>query len=253
MKQLESKVAIITGGASGIGAATALLFARQGARVVVTDVSPTAAVVAQINGAGGNAIGVDGDITQTAVVQQVVDTAVKQFGGLDILVNNAGLGTAGNIEQMDEALWDKLFAVNIRAPFVLTKHALPHLRKSGDGVVLFTASIAGLIGTPGLFAYGATKAGMIAMAKSLAVDYGRQGVRFNAVAPGATETPMLAASGVPSSVFEATLPLGRLVNPAQIADALLYLASAKATTGQVLAIDSGATAGTFFAGFGEAK
>ncbi|MGY4303369.1 NAD(P)-dependent dehydrogenase (short-subunit alcohol dehydrogenase family) [Bradyrhizobium sp. USDA 4369] len=249
--RLSNKVCIVTGGASGIGAATAILFAREGAQVVVADIAATEAVVAKINDAGGSAIGVEADVSIAAGAERAIDVAVRAYGEVDILVNNAGIGTRGDALSTDEETWDSLFRVNVKSGHLCSRAAMPHLLKRG-GVILFTASIAGLEGVCDLYAYCATKAAVINMARAMALDLARSNIRVNVVCPGATDTPMLRAgfgrNGVLPNQFIDRLPLGALVQPEDIADAFLFLASdsARSITGQVVVVDAGLVAGDFF-------
>lgn len=245
--RLKDKVAIVTGGASGIGAAIAKLFAREGARVVVSDIAPTKPVVDAITAAGGKAISLEGDVSQSATVAKLVDTTVSVFGTLDIFVSNAGISSVPMpIDQTTEEEWDRIVAINLTAGFLCIKHAIPHLRKS-RGVFLLTASIAGLEGVKGLGAYAVTKAAVINMGKTAALDYAAEGVRVNVVCPGATATAMLKASGMPLDLIAQGLPLRKLIQPEEIAEGFCYLASSAAAsiTGHVLTIDAGWTAGDF--------
>lgn len=245
--RLKDKVAIITGSASGIGAATARLFAREGASIVVSDIAPTRPVVDAITAAGGNAIGLEGDVSQSPVVAKLIDTTVSTFGKLDIFVSNAGAHTLPKpIDQTTEDEWDRILAVNLTAGFLCIKHAIPHLRKT-RGVILLTASIAGLEGVKGLGAYAVTKAAVINMGRTAALDYASDGIRVNVMCPGATATPMLKASEIPMDLIAQALPLRKLIPPEEIAEGFCYLASAAASsiTGHVLTIDAGWTAGDF--------
>lgn len=244
--KFENKVVLITGGASGIGAATAKLFARNGAAVVVADIAPTAETVQFILDAGGTAMGVEGDVSISSGAQQLVQQTIDRFGRIDVLINNAGIGTPAKTEDTSEEFWNKCFDVNVKSGFLCTKFALPHLR-AGHGVVLFTSSIAGLEGVTGLMAYCASKAAVINMARSMALEFAPDGVRVNVVCPGATDTPMLRGAAIPLDAFANKLPLKRLVLPEEIAEGFAFLASSAANsiTGQVLTIDGGFTAGDF--------
>lgn len=249
--KLQGKVALVTGAASGIGAATARLFACEGASIVVADRMSTKAIAEAIHAAGGRAIGVEGDVSHADTARKVIDRALATFGRLDILVNNAGVGGPGSIEATTEEDWDRVLAVNVKSGFLCSKYALPHLRDAGGGVILFTASIAGLEGVLNLASYAASKAAIINLARSMALDHAHEGIRVNVVCPGATDTPMLRGglekSGIPIEVFAARLPTRRLVIPEEIAEAFLFLASsaARSITGQTLVIDGGFTAGDF--------
>jgi NAD(P)-dependent dehydrogenase (short-subunit alcohol dehydrogenase family) len=248
--RFNNQVVVITGAASGIGAATAALFAREGASVVVADIASTVSTVQAIKDAGGAAIGIEADIATSAGAQATVRCAIEHFGRLDILINNAGIGTPAMTEATTEEAWDRYFDVNVKSGFLCTKFALPHLREAERPVVLFTSSIAGLEGVTGLMAYCASKAAVINMARSMALEFAGERIRVNVVCPGATETPMLRGAAIPLDVFANQLPLRRLVQPEEIAQGFAYLASSAAgsITGQVLTIDGGFTAGDFKSG-----
>lgn len=246
--RFQNTVALVTGAYSGIGAATAMLFAREGAKVVAADIKEPTDTVQAIKDCGGQAIALQGDLSNSEAVNRIVATAVETFGQLDILINNAGIGgVAPSIEDVSEEDWDRLFAINVKSGFLCTKAALPHLRRATNASILFTASIAGLEGNMGLTPYATTKAAVINMARSLALDHAKDGIRVNVVCPGATDTPMLRAVPIPMEVFASGLPLGKVVTPEEIAEGFAYLASpvARSVTGHVLVIDAGYTAGDF--------
>lgn len=248
--QLAGKVALITGAGSGMGRATAATFAREGAKVVVADLNGAAAeaTVGQIRAAGGEAVAVTCDVTQSEQVAAAVAAAVTRYGGLDVLHANAGIPmTFTPAEQVSEALFDRLFAVNVKGVWLSCQKALPHL-KARQGCILITASTAGLRPRPGLTPYNASKGALITLTKSLAIELAPDKVRVNCICPVATETPMLQdfigrdrdqAAG--REAFAATVPLGRLATPEDIAAAALYLCSdaASLVTGVALEIDGG--------------
>ena len=211
----------------------------------------TETIVDAIRAADGQAIGVEGDLSKPDTARNVMERALATFGRLDILVNNAGVGGPGSIEATSEEDWDRVLAANVKSGFLCSKYALPHLRTAGDGVILFTASIAGLEGVLNLASYAASKAAIINLARSMALDHAREGIRVNVVCPGATDTPMLreglANSGISIEAFASRLPTKRLVTPEEVAEAFLFLASraARSITGQTLVIDGGFTAGDF--------
>lgn len=246
MAQLEGKIALITGGANGIGAATVECFAREGASVALVDLASGEKLAARIRSSGGQAVYIKADVSLESEVSAAVDSTIRAFGRLDILVNNAGVAYSGDIENTSIADWDKIIAVNLRGGFLFSKYAIPYLKKSNSASILFTGSIAGLEGVSRLTAYCASKAALINMARNLALDYARSGIRVNVVCPGATATAMLSATNIPQEIFEASLPLGKLVQPDDIASGFLYLATARAVTGHVLVIDGGKMAGDFF-------
>jgi len=241
------KVVIVTGGASGIGQATAQLFASEGAAVVVADLNDPSSTVQAIEAAGGKAKGLQGSVASEDFLQSMIDTAVNSYGQLDVLINNAGIGLPpAPIEDADPEGWRSVFEVNVHAGFMATKLALPHLRKT-RGNVLFTSSVAGLSGQSNATCYASTKAAIINMAKSIALDHAPEGIRVNVVCPGATDTPIMDQVPVPREIFASRLPLKAMVQPEEIAQGFAYLASehARSITGQVLTIDGGYTAGDF--------
>lgn len=191
--KLADKVALITGAGSGIGRATALLFAREGARVVVVDVVAAQGeeTVAQIRQAGGTALFVPADVTRPADAERMIQTAIDQFGRLDILFNNAGILRRGTIEECTEADWDLVLNVNLKGVFLGTKYAVPVMKRQGGGLIISTASGAGMQGTARSPAYCASKAGVILLMKQCAVDYPDSGIRFEAFIPGVVDTPLL--------------------------------------------------------------
>lgn len=245
--QFSGKVVVVTGAASGIGAATAALFAREGALVVASDVSSLDPLVAEVTTAGGRIIGVRCDVSDATSVKGLFDRVIAEFGAVNVVIANAGIGILGNCDSQTEADWDRTFAVNVKGAFLCAKLALPHLRAAGGGAILFTASIGGVEGVRGLLAYAASKAAVINLGRSLALDHAHENIRVNIVCPGATDTPMLRSGPVPVEAIAQTLPLRRLSQPEDIAEAFLFLASEKARciTGQTITVDSGATAGDY--------
>ena len=254
--RLATKVALITGGGSGIGDAAALLFAREGARVVVADYSLTrAADVAQrIRTAGGEVLAVEGDVSASEDARKMVQAAVDGFGGLDVVVNSAGV-TARNALGPDatpEAVWDRVIEVNLKGSYLVSWHAVEHMKRTGGGSIVQLSSIMGLVGYPrgmggGFNPYPASKGGIVQLTKSMAIDLAQEGIRVNCVCPGFTETRLTEALlGDPDMKrsLEDRHPMGRLGQPEEIADAALYLASDEASfvTGVSLAVDGGYTA-----------
>jgi NAD(P)-dependent dehydrogenase (short-subunit alcohol dehydrogenase family) len=251
LNRLEGKVALVTGGGSGIGRGAALRFAEQGARVAVGDIDAEAAtrVAAEI---GQDARAVRMDVTSSHSVSDGLDAVVAAFGGLDVLVNNAGRTTAGAVYELSEDEWDAVLDVNLKSVFLVSKCAWPLLQARGGGAIINTASIAGLWGLPRIAAYGASKGGVILLTKCMALDGASDGIRVNCICPGDVDTPMLQTyfSLQPDPVatrafFTNMHPLGRLGEPRDIADAMLYLASDEArwVTGSVLVVDGGLTVG----------
>lgn len=242
------KVIVVTGAASGIGAATAQLFACEGGRVVLADISDLSGVLSVIHDSGGQAVSVQGDISKAETAELIVGTAIATYGRLDVLINNAGIaGVTPSIEQVSEAEWERMFAVNVKSGFLCSKAALPYLRRSPGSSILFTASIAGLEGNMGLTPYATTKAAVINMARSMALDHAHEGIRVNVICPGATDTAMLRAVPIPIETFASGLPLRKIVTAEEVAEGFAYLASpvARSITGQVLVIDAGYSAGDF--------
>jgi NAD(P)-dependent dehydrogenase (short-subunit alcohol dehydrogenase family) len=251
--RLAGKVAVITGAASGIGAATARLFATEGARVALADVDgqQLESIVQEVRSSGGSAIGQETDVREPEQIESLVEATVDQFGKLDILYANAGIGHRGTVTEMDVDDFERLIAINLRGPFLCSRYAIPHIAAAGGGSVVFTASELALVGSPGSAVYSATKAGLIGMARSMALDHAKEGIRVNCICPGATDTPMLRRSidgADDSASFSESIlqrmPLGRLGQPNDIAQAALFLASDESSfvTGTALVVDGGWTA-----------
>jgi 3-oxoacyl-[acyl-carrier protein] reductase len=248
--RLQEKVAIITGAASGMGKATAELFSQEGAAVVIADLptSPGEQVAGEITRAGSKAVFVPVDVTDADQVTHMVQTTIDTFGTIDILYNNAGLPMAFTpIEEVTDAYYDKMMAVNLKGVFLGSRTVAPIMKKAGRGVILNTASTAGVRPRPGLNVYAASKGGVIAFTKSLALELAPFGIRVNAINPVATDTPMLnqfiGSGGITEGreKFLSTIPLGRLAQPIDIAQAALFLASDEASliTGVDLEVDGG--------------
>ena len=250
MTQLSDKVALITGGGTGIGAAIARGFAKAGAAVVITGrrKEPLDHVAGDIERDGGRVSVAVGSVTDQVHAAAAVAQAVRSFGKLNILVNNAGIGEFGKaLHETEEATWDEVLAVNLTGVFRMTRIAVPEMLKAGGGAILNISSIAGQVGMPLLAAYGASKGGLDALTRCLAIDYAKQGIRCNAVSPGLVDTPM--AAGLLSDPERtapvlAAYPLGRPGTPEEVAKLVLYLASDDAAwvTGGVFTIDGGMTA-----------
>jgi len=254
MGSLTGQRALITGGASGIGRATALLFAREGAAVSVVDVDEAGAqAVAQtIVDDGGQAISVRCDVTQTADCQRAVEQTVSVLGGLDILFNNAGIIRRATLLETTEAEWDQVMAVNVKSIFLLSKYAIPVMAEAGGGVIINMASGWGLVGGHKAAAYCASKGAVVLLTKAMALDHGEQNIRVNCICPGDTDTPMLRDEaeqmGEPIERLladGAQRPLGRIGRPEDIAQAALYLASDASSfvTGTALVVNGGGVAG----------
>ncbi|MCG0278619.1 MAG: 3-oxoacyl-ACP reductase FabG [Thermanaeromonas sp.] len=242
--RLKDKVTIITGGAKGIGKETALLFAREGAKVVICDFDEEAGqkTLEELRATGAAALFFKVDVTDRASVQAMVEATKKEFGRIDILINNAGITSDALLTKMTEEQWDKVIAVNLKGVFNCTQAVVPVMLEQGSGVILNASSVVGVYGNIGQTNYAATKAGVIGMTKSWAKELGRKGIRVNAVAPGFILTDMTAK--VPQKILDMMkekTPLGRLGLPQDVAAAYLFLASDEASyiNGQVLGVDGG--------------
>jgi NAD(P)-dependent dehydrogenase (short-subunit alcohol dehydrogenase family) len=251
---LAGRRALITGAASGIGRATALLFAHEGAAVAVADLEESGghSTVDAIVGNGGQAIFVHCNVAQASDCQRAVQKAVEAFGGLDILFNNAGIIRRATVLDTTEEEWDHVMAVNVKAIFMLSKYAVPHLTQAGGGVIINTASGWGLVGGRRAVSYCASKGAVVNMTRAMALDHGAQNIRVNCICPGDTDTPMLRVEAqqlqVPDEDFLAAAadrPLRRIGRPEDIAQAALYLASDASSfvTGTTLVVDGGGLAG----------
>ncbi len=253
MDALAGKRAIITGGASGIGKATALLFAQEGAAVVIFDLDEDQgqAVAEQIKAGSSRAIFVHGDVTRAADCQRVVQAALEQLGGLDILFNNAGIVRRADVVATSEEDWDRVMAVNVKSIFLMSKYAVPEMARQGGGSIINNASGWGLRGGRNAVSYCASTGAIVNMTRAMAIDHGTQHIRVNCICPGDTDTPMLRHEarqlGQPEAEFlaEAAIrPLRRYAQPSEIAEAVVYLASDKSSyvTGAILAVDGGGLA-----------
>jgi NAD(P)-dependent dehydrogenase (short-subunit alcohol dehydrogenase family) len=253
--KLTDKAALITGAASGIGRATAILFAREGAAVAIADVNQPAGerVTQEIVNNGGRAFFQSADVTNIADCERVVASTLRQFGGIHILFNNAGIIRRTTVLELNEEDWDRVMAVNVKSIFLMTRLVIPIMEKSGGGSIINMASGWGLAGGPKAAAYCASKGAVVLLTKAMAIDHGPQNIRVNCICPGDTDTAML--RGEAQQLGEATnrflaesaqRPLGRIGKPEEIAQAALYLASDASSfvTGTALVVDGGGLAGS---------
>lgn len=247
--RLEGKVALISGGARGMGAEEAKLFAREGAKVVIGDILETEGkqTEAEVNEVGGECLFVKLDVTSEAEWEAAVSRTVARFGKLDILVNNAGIYRGNKVEDTTVQEWDQVMDINAKGVFLGTKVAIPEMRKAGGGSIVNISSVAGLVGNPFISAYTASKGAVRLLTKSTAVQYAKEGIRANSIHPGVIETPMTEDVVNDPNFKEFRLaanPISRLGQPADIAYGALYLASDEASfvTGSELVIDGGWTA-----------
>ncbi len=247
--RLENKVALISGGARGMGAVEAKLFAEEGAKVIIGDILEEEGrkVEAEINEAGGECVFVLLDVSSEEAWQNAVNEAVSRYGKLDILVNNAGIYRAHNVEETTADEWDQVMDINAKGVFLGTKHAIPAMRDAGGGSIVNISSVAGLVGSRATSAYNASKGAVRLLTKSTAIQYASDGIRANSVHPGTIETPMtegfLADPSMRQDRMDRT-PIGRLGKPEDVAYGALFLASDEASfmTGSELVIDGGRTA-----------
>jgi NAD(P)-dependent dehydrogenase (short-subunit alcohol dehydrogenase family) len=253
--QLQDKVAIITGAASGIGRATALRFAGEGATLVIADINELQgrAVAAEILAGGGRAVFEPADVTRADDCKRVAARAVRDFGGIHILFNNAGIIRRASVVELSETDWDRVMEVNVKAIFLMSREAIPVMERNGGGSIINTASGWGLAGGARAAVYCASKGAVVLLTKAMAIDHGPQNIRVNCICPGDTDTAMLhneaAQLGEPDNRFmaeSAKRPLGRVGRPEEIAQAALYLASDAASfvTGTALVVDGGGLAGS---------
>lgn len=249
--RLNKKIAVITGSGSGIGRASAILFAKEGAKVVVADINDAGGeeTVKKIESAGGEALFIHTDVSKSSDVENMMKTTVEKFGKIDILFNNAGTPQRTMpFETLEESLWDKLFETNVKSIYLTMKYAIPLMKEAGKGIVINLASMAGVRPRPGSAAYASTKAAVLHITKALAIELAPYNIRVNAINPSAVDTPMLPKfreDGQDLDAFyegaRASMPIGRIATPEDIANAALYLASDESSmiTGIGMNVDGG--------------
>lgn len=255
MGRMDAKRVVITGAAANIGRATALLFAREGARLVIGDIDERAGdTAAEIEREGGEAHFVPTDVTSAAAMEILMAAAKERLGGIDVLVNNAGILRSGAVTELDESVWDDLMRVNPKSCFLAAKYGVPHLRDSGGGAIVNTASLAGVKGGAGVTAYSASKGAIVGFSRALAIELAPDRIRVNALCPGWVDTDMArtglegmarALNVAPDEarrIAMSSVPLGRMSQPAEIAGVVAWLLSpdARGTTGQGIDVNHGA-------------
>ena len=249
--QFEGKVSLVTGGASGIGRATALAFAREGAKVVIDDIQVEAGEKTRqmISEAGGEAIFVEADVRKAAEVEALINKAIDKYGRLDFAHNNAGIEDALTLTaDCTEENWDRVISTNLKGVWLCMKYEIPQMLKQGGGAIVNTASTAGLVGVPRWPAYAASKGGVMQLTRTAALEYAKAGIRVNAVCPGGTRTPLheraKARAGGKETPPSELNPQGRRADPKEIAEAVVWLCSDAASfvTGHPMVVDGGMTA-----------
>ena len=248
-KIFENKVALVTGGAFGIGRATAIAYAKRGAKVVVADFLENKETIDLISAIGGTAIFVKCDVSKEMEVKRLIEKTITAFGRLDFAYNNAGVeGDSASTVDCTEENWEKTIGVNLKGIWICMKYEIPEIIKTGKGAIINCASVAGLVGFVGLPAYTASKHGVIGLTKTAALEYGKLNIRVNAVCPGVIKTPMLdRVTGKKKEVekqYQSLEPIGRLGEPEEVAEAVIWLSSDASSfvIGQALGVDGGWTA-----------
>ena len=246
---LEDRVVIVTGASSGIGRASAILFAKNGAKVVVADINEEGGekTVSEIEKSGGVAMFVKTDVSKAAEARACVEATIKKFGKLDCLFSNAGFNPVGTVVDTTEELWDKVIGVNLKGMYLMCKYAIPEMTKRGKGSIVCTGSVDGMLAIRNEAAYIASKGGVMALVRAMALDHAREGVRVNCIAPGAIRTPLYESflkenMGVDDQADQHAM--GRIGEPEEIAQIALFLLSDKPTfvTGATLPVDGGYSA-----------
>ena len=250
--QLEGKAALVTGAASGIGRAAAIAFAREGARVVVSDVNTGGGeeTVRIIEDSGGEALWAPADVSDSSQVQALVDRAVSAYGRLDCAFNNAGITVTRRTPMVDltEEEWDRLMGINLKGVWLCLKYEIPEMIKTGGGSIVNTSSTAGLVGSIGLASYVASKHGVAGLSKAASLEHARDGVRVNAVCPGPIRTPLtegvMAVNEGAEERYTSRAPMGRMGTPEEVAEAVVWLCSDAASfvTGHTMTVDGGVVA-----------
>ena len=242
----KNKVALVTGGSSGIGRATALAFAKKGAKVVIADWIESEETMDLIENLGGEAIFVKCDVSKSADVKALIEKTIATFGRLDFAFNNAGIeGTSASTQDCSEENWDKTIGINLKGIWLCMKHEIPVMLKKDKGVIVNCSSVAGLVGFQGLPAYVASKHGVIGLTKTAALEYAKLGIRVNAVCPGVIQTPMIdrltGKKKESINQFAGLEPVGRFGLPEEIANAVIWLCSDEASfvTGIAMPVDGG--------------
>lgn len=242
----KGRVAVVTGGSFGIGRATAIAFAKKGARVVIADWIEDSESLALMTSIGGEAVFVKCDVSKADDVKRMIESTVSVFGRLDYAFNNAGIeGISASVQECTEENWDKTIGINLKGIWLCMKYEIPEMLKQGKGVIVNCASIAGLVGFAGLPAYVASKHGVLGLTKTSALECAKLGIRVNAVCPGAIKTPMIdritGNKKEAEEQFANMEPIGRLGNPEEVANAVVWLCSDEASfvTGHAMAIDGG--------------
>jgi NAD(P)-dependent dehydrogenase (short-subunit alcohol dehydrogenase family) len=242
--RLEGKVALVTGFGSGLGRAIAVRFAKEGAKIVGLSRGTKAGeeTLKQIHDAGGEAIFVSTDVRSEAEVLAAVAKGVSAFGGIDITVNSTGIRLTGTAPQTSKEDWDAVIGTNLTGTFLVSRAAIPEMRKRGGGCIINISAISGIHGQPGRVAYSASKGGVVNLTEAMALDHGAEHIRVNCICPGPTETPMtIVRSPEQRAQMDKRVPIGHIGQPEDVAEAALYLASdaARQVTGAILAVDGG--------------